>query len=65
MNKICLNKKKTSLVGFVRVVRRRLFLNLLPFNFCVLKMFVLPDGASTMVLVTLQVKNVRHGPTQV
>ena len=38
---------------------------LIPTYICVLKMFVHPDGASTTVLVTLPVKNVRRGPTQV
>ena len=38
---------------------------LIPIYICVLKMSVHPDGASTTVLVTLPVKNVRHGPMQV
>ena len=66
-------KLQNSLV-FVRLVsifgpflelERRLISKLIAIHFCVLKMFVHPDGAFTMVPVTLPVKNVRHGPTQV
>ena len=54
-----------SIFGRFFKAGEKTFFYLLPFNFCVLKMFVHPDGASTTVPVTLPVKNVRHGPTQV
>ena len=54
-----------SIFGPLLKLERRLISKLIAFHFCVLKMFVHPDGASTTVPVTLQAKNVKHGPTQV
>ena len=65
---------KKDFLGFVRVASifssffragEKIISKLIATHFCVLKMFVHPDGASTMVPVILPVKNVRHGPTQV
>ena len=49
---------------FFRAGEKTYFLISFPSFLCP-KMFVHPDGASTTVPVTLQAKNVKHGPTQV
>ena len=58
-------KVVVSIFGpFFRAGEKTYFLISFPSFLCP-KMFVHPDGASTTVPVTLQAKNVKHGPTQV
>ena len=61
----CFCESSQYVWSFLLELERRRISYLVSIHFCVLKMFVHPDGASTTVPVTLQVKNVRLGPTQV